>query len=115
MMPGKQHLHREPVAMGNSSNQDFVRGGLHAPVRPAQRLVARGDGLVQLPVKLRSTTIVEAGPAKWHSHDLLFSVPRGASGYGRESESAGGKMPLNPFDLQANPPLDREDCRHIAT
>jgi len=24
MMPGKQHLHREPVAVSDPSNQDFV-------------------------------------------------------------------------------------------
>jgi len=28
MMPGKQHLHRKPVPVGNPPNQDFVRGGL---------------------------------------------------------------------------------------
>jgi hypothetical protein len=27
MMPGKQHLHREPVAVSDPSNQDFVRSG----------------------------------------------------------------------------------------
>jgi len=28
MMPGKQHLHRKPIAVSDPSNQDFVRSGL---------------------------------------------------------------------------------------
>jgi hypothetical protein len=27
MMPGKQHLHREPVAVNDPPNQNFIRRG----------------------------------------------------------------------------------------
>src|SRR5262245_35742784 len=70
------------------------------------RLVAACDGLVQLPVKLLSSTKVEADLRLGHAGELLsgvLRVSRGGTGVRQGIRPAGGKMPPNPFDPQANP------------
>jgi hypothetical protein len=45
MVPSEQHLHGEPVALGDPSDQDFVRSGLHRqsnrPVNGSRAVGAR--------------------------------------------------------------------------
>src|SRR5262249_14335812 len=107
MMPGEQHLHREPIAFGDPADQDFIRGRLVRAQRSAHRLVAGCWDEVQRKGGSRSFYL---NPTKLPQNPPLACGS--VAGYGSLAGAMDAKMPpkafvLQAFPLQTKPPAGR--------